>query len=140
METDILLEHFRFLLDDFGFRIVASEVSPYFDNMWITLENDSLRVVIARDRGFVAADVSSPRNPTELLPLGLLRKLVLRQDPTDDVTIEEEADFLRLHFHEIVDLLSSTKLAVTVERIREIGRARLHRLFPGSVRDYPAKN
>jgi hypothetical protein len=126
---------FKFLIDEYGFRIVGGEVSASFDNMYVDLTNDSVNVQLVREVGFVSADVGSPAAPTLWLPLRFLRQLVLRHDPAEDVTLHDEAEFLRSHLSTITGLLSEANLKDTEARVIEVGRARSKKLFPGSVRE-----
>ena len=130
--TDILLQKFQFLIEDFGFHVTASEVSQSFDNMWISLASDSLNVLVARDRGFIDAEVSPPYAPDRWLPVQHIRTIVLHRDAAEArATIDEQAEFVRSHFGEIVEMLSKGNLESTVERIHEIGRAYFNRPYQG---------
>jgi hypothetical protein len=118
-----------------GFRIVASEVASIFDDMFVDHSNDSLNVRVAHDRGFLDAEVSPPFAPDKWLPLGHLRQIAMGRDLMENVTIDEQAEFLRFHFPTIVEMLSEKNLETTVIQIRNAGRDRFKKRFPGSVRD-----
>lgn len=124
----------RYLVDELGFRVTSGEVSPYFDNFYVTLTDGNLNVSIVRDRGFLGMDVSSTAAPTISLPLSLLSQLVLGADSSEPVSIGAEAAFLHANISEVKSLLATERVAETQARLLEIGRARLERLYPGSIR------
>jgi hypothetical protein len=132
-ESATVPPQFQFLLDDLGFRVVASEVSPYFDNMSIVLKNDSLNVRIVRDRGFLDAEISPHFASGTWKPLALLRQVVLRLHGAEIVSIDAQADFLRTHYDTVVAMLSPETWDRTVELIREFGRARFLNMLPGQI-------
>lgn len=127
---------FRFLIDEYRFRVIGGKgSSTHFDDMYVELTNDLLTVAIIREGGLISAEVRSAAEPTSWLPLEFLRQLVLCRDPAEDVTFDDQAEFLRSHVATITDLLSKTKLAATTSDVTNIGRERRKRLFPGSVSD-----
>ena len=134
-ETVHLPSQFQFLVDDFGFRIVASDVSPYFDNMSVVLANNCLNVRISRDRGILDAEVSPNFAPETWKPLGLLRQVALRLDSGEIMTIDVQADFLRSGYDTVVAMLLPENLDHTSELIRQVGKARFSSLFPGQVEE-----
>ena len=128
-----LLPEFQFLIADYGFRIVALEVSPYFDNMSVLLSNSCLNVCVFRDRGFVDAEVSPHFAPEIWTPLALLRQAVLRLDSKETVTIEAQAAFLRSAYDKVTVMLSPENLDNTTALVRQVGKARFSSLFPGGI-------
>ena len=131
----ILLERFQFLIDLLAFRIVESETSFSFGNMFVKLTNDVLNVRIYRERDFVGVEVS-PRFATDRwIPLGHLCLIMLQRDPIEIATIEEQADFLRCHYPAIATMLSADRLDDTIAQVRQLGKARRSKRFPGSVGD-----
>jgi hypothetical protein len=129
----VLLPKFQFLVDDLGFRVVASETSSSFDNMFVELTNHALNIRLARARGFVNAEVSPPFAPRRWVPVEHLQKMVLGRDPVEDLTLEEQADFVRCHYPVIVTMLAAENLDDTIKRVHDLGRDRLKKLFPGCV-------
>src|SRR5271154_1128071 len=105
-ESQIIPPQFQFLVNSFQFHIIGSEISSSFDNMYVELTNGSLNVRVSRERGFVDTEVSSVVAPNRWLPLSHIRQIVLRRDPVENVSLDEQAEFLRSHYSTIVEMLS----------------------------------
>jgi len=130
-----LLKKLPFLTEDLGFTVVADQVSSSFGNMYVVLTNGTVDVCVARDRGFVDIEVRPAAAPERWLSLSHLRQVVLQLELSADITIDQQAEFLGSHFAEIVELISPQNWENTNERVMELGRARLRRLYPGSIRE-----
>jgi hypothetical protein len=87
------------------------------------------------DRGSVSVRLGRSLHTDESTSLNLLRILLLDLDPLDEVTINEEADFLRTNFTRIKELFSDENLPVTMKRLELLGRERGRRMFPGQIID-----
>lgn len=134
-DVGLLFRPFQFLIDDLGFHVVSSDIAPTLGNMYVQVTNGILNVRVVRDRGFENAEVSPHFAPEAWLPLAHLRKIVLACDPLKDVNLDEEADFLRCQYATIAEMVSAANLENTELQIRQIGKQRLKKLFPGSIRD-----
>jgi hypothetical protein len=132
-ESALLLRTFQFLVDRLGFSVVAGEASSSFDNVFIELTNGLLNIRIARERGIKDAEMSPACAHDRWLPVSHLRQVALGGDPVDDVTLEQQADFVSGHYSTIVKMLAPEQLEDTVARVDDLGRERLKRLFPGSI-------
>jgi hypothetical protein len=132
---DVLLGQFQFLIDRLGFRVVASQAFQSFDNLLLDLQNDVMTVRIVRDRSYINAELSPVFAPDRWVPLGHLRQVALERDPVEEPTLEQEAEFMRSHYETIVTMLSAENFEETGARVLNLGRERLKRLYPGSVRD-----
>ncbi len=135
--NEIVSPVFDFLLTELGFRVVSREVSPYFDNVSVVLSSPALVVNIFRDRGCVSARLGRSLDRNDSAPLHMLRILVLNLDPLDEVSINEEADFLRTHFMTIKELFSDQNLPVTMRRLELLGRQMRRKMFPGKILNDP---
>jgi len=58
---------------------------------------------------------------------------VLRGDPVENVTLEQQAHFISGHYPTIVNMLAPERIEDTVARVRDLGRERLKTLYPGSI-------
>jgi hypothetical protein len=135
--NEIVSPLFDFLIAEHGLRLVSRKVEPCFDNVSVVLSSPGLIVNIFRDRGSVSVRLGRSLDISESTALHMLRILVLNLDPLDEVSIEEEADFLRTNFTRIKELFSDQNLRETMRRIQSLGRERGRRMFPGKILEDP---
>src|SRR5580692_4809180 len=96
-ESGLLLPTFQFLIESLGFRVAASETSNSFDNGFVELTNGVINIRVIRERGITNAEVSQT-NDHRWLPVSHLRQIVLRGDPVENVTLEQQAHFIGGHY------------------------------------------
>lgn len=64
MFFDLIEHYFQYLINDYGFSVIAKEVYPNFDNAEMILQSNGCRIRVLRERGQVFVDVGPlpPRN------------------------------------------------------------------------------
>jgi hypothetical protein len=131
--VNLVPENFRFLIDEYGFRIIGGEIAPIFDNRFVDLTNDEVCIRIARERGLFDAEVRPARGPMVWLPIRYLRQAILGRDPAELVTFEQEATFVRSYLPQIAEAVSEKKIYDTQARTGQVSLDRRTKLFPGSI-------
>lgn len=124
---DHLKPHFEFLLNERGFKVSGYEYPPkHFDNFYIDLASEDFLFRLLNDRGVCGSLVASTAsNPTHWYDIGLLHSLIMGGDPTQTLTLDEEAEFIRTHYEAIKDALSVNNLSETSAHLKQIGHKRM---------------
>jgi hypothetical protein len=129
-EYNIISPHFDFLigknlLGKSRMRILSHDITGKGTNVVDVLEGDGIYVQLTRERGDVFVRVGPGTTPEQLLNLKLLRLLVLKRNPTEDVDLAEDARFFRARYADVKDMLSPPMFTATKHRFNEFRRERI---------------
>ena len=130
-EADVVPEDFEFLTRDAGFSVLLREKGTSFDDACVILSSGNLLLRFSRSKGDLFIEASSQPGAGTWLDLDLVRVLVAHGDPGVFAPFNELAVFLRRHLSTVKVLFSQDNIGSTIERLEQLGRERIRKLFPG---------
>lgn len=121
-----LRPRFSFLLDERGFQLREAKYEPQsFGDFFIELVSDDFLFRLVKDRGEKYSLIAPISDPRDWYDVGLIRALILKSTSLDAVTLDTEAEFIRLNYDTIKDIFSGSEFPATSRRLRRLGAERM---------------
>jgi hypothetical protein len=107
------------------------EEEPYFSNKVLQYGDATVRVRVVSDRGIWFVEVDSPDPVSnEWYDTALLRDLLIGLGK-DELTLEEQVDFIQVNWLSIVNLFALAAREQTASRLASLRQERVRRRLPG---------
>lgn len=130
------------LMEQWQFRLVETAQSRSFDNAFVVLQSDDVRMRIVRDRSQVFVDFASSTEPETWFDLDILLRLLKSALPHVGAlqaarNVADAAERIKKYYPEIRELFSASRFDENKVRLHALKRARTRERF-GRDRDQGA--
>jgi hypothetical protein len=126
-----LMKHCSFLYAPNQFRFDDSGSSESFENAFLVLEHEDLRLKFVKDRGqlFLDFQPTSSKRKKDWFSIDIVKQMVTGNIEPSAEMDTEKAMFLKNNLDEIEQLFSTANLENTIKKLKELERQRAKRLF-----------
>jgi hypothetical protein len=90
---DQVEKHFRYFIDERGFSIISKKLYDSFDNATIILQSEEFRILVVRERGFVAVAIAPLSSPIAWYSLETLVPYLTQEAEHLDDEAPDDADY-----------------------------------------------